>query len=525
MPGAFVRLIRAPGLETVAVLAVAAMAAAAVLIATAPHGPRVSTDSVFYLSTSDNLRSGHGLLSFKGTPLTTLPPGFPVVNAAVGEVAGESLLAARLLNSLCLGFIVIAGWMLLRRHVGSKALRLAGVVGLAIAPTLFVISSAVWSEPLFVALALATALGLEMALERPRQWRWVVVTGLLAGCSFSVRYSGTWLCASGAFVLLAATRRAMPRRERAQRAGLFLLVAGIVPVLVVLRNLQLTPGYLLGGHGKSMTSLGQNLSDAAGGISRWFIPDVPAGALRAEFLAALLAAFGVWLVGRRRLPRPRGRGQDAGRSTDGPHRPPVWPLGVLAFGYVAFLLASASTAYLDPIDPRLLSPAFVPAVVVALAGLDRLLSSSASRGALVAVGAGVVVMWIGAQLHVTRVEFNRLRHNGSGFTARPWRGSALVSLLRGRGVSPTFSNFTDALFFLTSTRADCWPSRSVSVCRQSGPNLARVRAADPAYLAWFAEPGHARPYVPAALVPRLRLIEVASVSGGRLYRVRATPAP
>jgi 4-amino-4-deoxy-L-arabinose transferase-like glycosyltransferase len=516
----FAKLIRAAGLEGAAAVAAAAIAAAAILIATAPHGPRVSTDSVFYLSASDSLRAGQRLVVYDGSPLTQVAPGFPVAIAVVGEVAGGGLLGARIVNSLCLGFIVLAGWVLLRRHVGSRASRLAGVAGLASAPTLFVISSAAWSEPLFIAVVLATALAVEMVLERPGARRWVIVAGLVAGCSVAVRYSGIWLIATAAFVFLAANRRASTLRVRVQRTALFLLVASIVPALVVQRNLRLTK-HPFAIYGKSATSVAQNLSAAADEITGWLVPGAAASAVRAVLLAALIAGFGMSIVSWTRRARSPGRTSDGGRSTVGQRRVPLWPLGLLASGYVVFLVIAASTENLDPVGPRLLSPAFVPAVVLALAGLDRLLASSVSRGALIAVGAGVVVMWLAAQLDVTRMDFNYLRHNGSGFTDRPWRGSELVSLVRRRGTPPTFTNFPEALFFLTSIRSRCWPSLTPTVCGRSAPDLTRGGAGGPAYLAWFTASGRTHPFVPPALVGRLQLIEVASVPDGRLYRVRA----
>jgi hypothetical protein len=46
----------------VTLVALAVIAAGVLaLVATAPHGPRVSTDSVLYISTADSLRAGDGL--------------------------------------------------------------------------------------------------------------------------------------------------------------------------------------------------------------------------------------------------------------------------------------------------------------------------------------------------------------------------------------------------------------------------------------------------------------------------------
>ena len=499
---------------------VAAISAAAVLTATAPHGPRVTSDSVYYLSTADSIRAGHGLVAFDGVQVTHWPPGFPGTVAVVGEVAGaNSVLGARILNALCLAFIVLAGWVLLRRHVSSPALRLGGVAGLAIAPTLFVISSSAWSEPLFVALMLAATLGLELALERPGVHRWVIVSALLAGASFFVRYSGIWLLATGAFVLLVANRSALTRRERVQRAALFLIIASVLPALVIERNLRLTNGYPFSQRGGPNISVADAAADEALAIGRWLVPEAATSGVRAALATLLLGALAAWTVSwTRRRHTPDSR-RDHSRLSDNSQRVPLWPLALLASGYLAFLLGSVATAYTDPIGPRLLSPAFVPGVVVAFAGVDRLLARSAPRDSLVAACAAGIVMWLGAQALATRGEFNRLRADGAGYTEQRWRSSELLALVRDRGIRPTFTTRTDALYFGTAIRAGCWPTQTPTVCTQSGPNLNLLAVSRSAYLAWFAEPGRTRPFMPAALMRRVRLTEVARVADGRLYRV------
>lgn len=490
------------------------VAAAAILIATAPHGPQVTTDSVHYLSMADNLRSGHGLISFSGSPVTVFPPGFSIVLAGAGEIADSSLLGVRILNALCMAFVVVAGWLLLRRHVRTRALRLAGVASLAVAPTLFLISSSAWSEPLFVSLVLAAALAMETAVEQPRARRWVVAAALLAGASFAVRYSGMWLIGTAGFVLLAANRITVNRRERVQRGGLFLLIASIVPALVVVRNLGLDEGLPLGAHGTAATSFSENASATVDVIRGWLLPDVEALSLRSELVAALIAAAAVAVLSWRRGPDRHARE---------PARAPLWPLALLAFGYLLFLLASTARVFTDPIGPRLLVPAFVPMLVVAFSVVDRLVATPVSRVPLAAAVAGVVVLWLGAQLQVTRGAFSSLRHNGAGYTEARWRNSELASLVRDRAPRYVVTNYPAPLYFVTSIPSGCWPNPTPPLCGPSGPDLGPFEAADPAPLAWFSEPGHELPSVPPPLVRRLRVTEVARVVDGRLDRVRVLP--
>jgi hypothetical protein len=157
-------------LEAAVVVVAATVAATGVLVATAPHGLAVTPDSVHYLSAADSLRAGHGLIGFDGVPLTHFAPGFPVAVAAVWEVAASSMQSARILNALCLAWIVLCGWALLRRLVASPVLRLVGAAGLAVAPTLYTVSVTAWSEPLFIAIVLASVLTLTIGLDRERDW-------------------------------------------------------------------------------------------------------------------------------------------------------------------------------------------------------------------------------------------------------------------------------------------------------------------------------------------------------------------
>jgi dolichyl-phosphate-mannose-protein mannosyltransferase len=492
-----------------AVAGVAAVIAGAGILAATTLGPGVSTDSVFYLGASDSLRAGDGLRAFDGSPMTVFPPGFPVALAVVGAVVGEAELAARVLNALCVAAIVLLAWLLLRRHVRSTPLRLAGVLAVAGAPALFINSAVALSEPLFLVFVLAAALALERAIESPDRRRWAAVAGFLMGAAFCVRYTGTWFIAAGALILLVANRDVVGARGRLTRAAAFLVAATPLPALVVGRNLGLGEGHPLGASRATGRSVGQNLSDLGEGLKQWLLPPEAAGALRVSLLAVALAVALALVVRCRAVARREPAG-----------RPPLWPLALLGGGYLAFLLASTSASYVDPIATRLLVPAFVPLVVVAVAGLDRLVAAGpVLRTPIAAAVALTMLLWLAAEAQATRWHYVVRRHQGFGYTELRWQHSQLVALLRQRGIRPDYTNMADALFFLTGDPARCWPSLEITYCRGSAPDLSRLRDPRPAHLAWFAEYGRAGPFVPRAVGRRVRLVEVAAVADGRLYRV------
>lgn len=499
--------------EPVLVVLAAAGGVVAALVASAPHGPRVTTDSIVYLSTSDNLRAGHGLVSFEGSSITQYPPGFPMLLAGLAALVGGSLEAARIVDAACLGAIVVLAWLLLRRHVGSAALRVGGAVGVALSPALFFVSSAAWSEPSFIVLELATLLALGAALTGEHGRRWAAVAGLLAGGAFCIRYSGLWLVLTAPLVLLIGRVGAAALRERALRAALSLAVGGVAVVVVVQRNLRLTDGYALGNRGPANTSAGRALRDTAAELGRWLVPSdasTPVRVVGLVALVALAALVGAAVTRGRRQARPPAVRRMA----------PAWPLAVFVAGYVVLLLVS-TRGYLDPIGARLLSPLFVVLVVLALVGLDRVVARTGTRRVVVAALA-LVAAWLVAEAQTTVDELRVLHRDGAGYSEPQWRRSALVALVRRHGPRPTYSNRTDALYFRASMTASCWATRRPTTCIGAGPDLTLLGPRGSGYLAWFTEPDGPRPYLPPEVAGRVRLTVVRRVADGALYRVRRT---
>jgi hypothetical protein len=371
-----------------------------------------------------------------------------------------------------------------------------------------------YSEAPFIALLVATILLLELAIERPAQRRWLLLAGLAAGSSVALRYSGLFFVGMAGAILLTARPRAASLAVRARRAALFGLAAAVVPAAVVVRNLHLD-GRPFGPRLDPYFSVAELVTDTLTAMKWWLLPPDASRTLRVLLAVALAAlAVGViltWARGARS--GARGGGAPTGRRPG----PALWPLALMAGGYVAFLIAYGTLALVGPIDERFLAPAFVPAAVLALAGADRLVARRAPPVVLAACAA-VILAWLGVQASASRAQLTQLRHDGLVYTSVYWRESPLIALARRH--RPAFTNQTDALYFVTSIRASCWPSQGLTVCSGRGPDLERLRSGAPAYMAWFTQQGRTRPYVPPALRSQVRMTPVAIVADGGLYRVR-----
>lgn len=129
------------------------------------HGPGMSPDSVTYLSAARNLAAGHGYTDFTGQALTTFPPGYPALVAVLHVLGFSIATAARVVNAVSFGAVVLLAGTLIRRHTSSRAVALGATALVAVSPALINIASNAWSEPLFCALVLAFVLALEDGMD------------------------------------------------------------------------------------------------------------------------------------------------------------------------------------------------------------------------------------------------------------------------------------------------------------------------------------------------------------------------
>jgi hypothetical protein len=490
-------------------MVVAALAALAGMIATAGPGPLVTPDSVDYLSSAGHLADGDGLVAYDGELLVLFPPGFPAVVAALSWTASiEPLLAARIVNSVAFATIVVLGWLLVRRHVDTPALRLAGVVAIAAGAPLAVIVTAAWSAPLFVVAALAALLLLEAFLDAPERRGLLIGAAAAAAAAFYFRHVGIAVVITGCAALLLAPDASLRRRIR-WTLGFGALASALIGIWLA-RNLLETSS-LVGDRLQGGLPLGTAIEDAFTVISAWFLPaSVPD---TAAIVVLLLAAVSL--------------GYAAVRAQDSARRSALAPLALFTAIFVALMIASAVGTELDRLDDRLLSPVYVPGVVLALAAADSLFTSGSGRWMRSALGAAVVVA-VGLTATTAVKTLGDVARDGGGYTTGSWRDSPVLALLGKRAPDlPVFSNRSRPVAFVADVDAACWPGDSAATCKGSANEPIdigeRVREAGGGIVVWVKPRASApEPLAP----PGIAVVELESAGDGSLYcAARESPAP
>jgi hypothetical protein len=447
-----------------------------VIIATR-WGVGTSPDSAAYLGTAANLSRGLGLTLPYGAGgiLTQFPPLYPIALALAGVIAGDLGIGARGLQALMLGgnLVVIAAFLL---RIG----RWAPYVGLGFivaAPSMLLVHSMAWSEPLFIFLGYSGLFLLAQGLNESRR-SFVWGAAVLLGLACVTRLMGLAFVLTGVLVILVQPAL----RRKALQAVAFGAIA-LLPLLGWLEWAAATTGSLANRtFGLHMIGRSQ-LQQIVGTMAGWLLlpQELPGWAKGVVLMAVGLAIAGlVWLPLRRR-PAPSADSRIEARP--GPPTE-VRLVTILILAYVAVL--AVATSLLDanvPWDDRILAPLFVACVILGAAAIDRLLTRGlarrdAPRAAWVAPMIGLLLtVWV---IGIATRSANFLAtayYEGLGFRHRVWRQSQTVVRLEALPLDAAiFSNSPEAIYLATGRAARFLP-------RQSFPTSGRV---NPSYAAEIA---------------------------------------
>jgi hypothetical protein len=497
--------------EPVFVVVAGLAAAAAILLVTGPHGPALSPDSAAYVSAAEHLADGEGLTAYGGSKFVHWPPGFPLLLAALVEIFEVSAITAgRVANAVLLACITGVAWLVLRRVVTSATVRVVDVSLVAGATSLHMVSSYVWSEPLFVLMTLLALLALNEAIRRVDSADWLIVAALVASSCFFVRYIGVVVIATGTVAILVAGWRQLSHRRRLTRAAVFAGIASAGPVAWVVRNLSVSDT-VAGGRAPADASLAQNAHDVVRGLGALVVPPaVPARGVVLILLCAVTAAA---------LLQVRSTGLGGGR------RFARLLAGFFAL-YLVVLVATSSMSSTGPLEDRLLSPVFVPLVALAAAVLDRAaVRWHERRGPYWAlVGPGALAL-CAAGLAWGTAEAGRATADGLDYAGPRWRDSDLVATVERAHLPATvYSNVPGGLFLHTSIDARCWPDELAlgAPCnglRTESADLARQIGDEPAALILFSPDYRGQEGTPE--IPRaLRVTRTTDATDGGVYVLR-----
>lgn len=431
---------------------------AIIILINTPLGIGVANDSVFYLSSAENLLVGRGLSWPLGgdelKPLTHYPPLYPLTLAGLGLIGFDLVQGARLLAAVLFGTnIVLLGWLVFR-HSKSWPAAVAASVLAGVSPILIDIHLMAMTEPLFLFFLLAT-LALLAEYMKGASIGYLIVAGVTAGLTGITRYIGISVLVTGFLILILMGR--IGWRRRLVNACLFAGL-GLTPLSIwYLRN------FLLTGSTANRSLLYHplkysNLQAGAYTASIWLLPPtVPFRIRVVVFLMVLFTLAGLLLWRGKRILQAR-----TGNKATEVHN--LWLVGsLIIFILVYGLLLFFSLTFIDAstrLNARILSPAYTVALLIIFIvfGLGWF---ELPRGRFVPQAiAGLWVVLLASYSFRSVDILHTIRTEGSGFTGRVWQTSetvAVVGELEPGGI--LYSTEALPLYFLTGRPAYWVPEK------------------------------------------------------------------
>lgn len=509
--------------------AVSLVGFATVLAETARYGIGISPDSVGYIEQARRLAEPGAIERVLGSPeFVTQPPLYPLALACLERITGaDPAVAVRTFNATLLAAVIYAACTSLLFAAGRRvhaAVAVTAPIYILSSRSLHEVFGMAWSEPLFILLSVLFLVSLARYL-RAGEAAALFFAAVLATAAVFVRYSGVTLIATGALVIPFAAR--LSARAKIRHGVLFAASTAGLFGLWALRNHHLT-GTPLGARDPALYPFAENAARMFAIAQAHLLPGGEEIGLWGK-AAAGLAIAGLALSSL--LPRRASIVADLVAA-----RAVVIPCAVFAFVFCGFTLATSSLVAYDPIDFRLLSPAFLPLWAIAAVILNAAIRAEGNEGTPRSARYRAIALIVLLSIQPARQyirDFAEWREQGRGLSRSVWAESPLLASLRNGeilgGVRPVFSDMRSVIVWYVGGSVKNAPARTGCTGRTgAAARQCFLDTVDPeffdSYLVDFSAQRYAYYYTLEELREFVDLETVTKTEDGRVVRVsrRAT---
>ena len=442
-----------------------------VLIAlfTQHSGIGISPDSVQYLSVANHMVERFSFTDFNNEPFVLFPLGYPIFLALIKIVFPFSIKAfLPILNALIFASILFCCSAILRESIKMNGFtRLLILLLLACSPALLEVYTMLWSETLFILISLFFVLAAKKYVYLSSISS-LLLLACIAAIGFSVRYVGIVFVLTGGVLILFN-----PQLKFIQKL-LHGLLMGFLGASLAIFNLvrnTMVSGTYTGVREKSIRGFGDNLQDIGAVIGYWFpIPEAQQHLAVVVLILFLLIAFSLVVY--------------HCIQAQYYHRYSTI-IALFLLVYIFFMLITASISRFETLSSRLLSPIFIP-IILLLAFLVERLMIGKIKTIRVLISLAFLGFYGFVQFH--QYKLNRDTWEGVGFAGIPgysedqWTRSPMVAFIKkdlSKYQPPVFANANDALYYLTGINTVALPHKDIP------KEIAQFKTNQHFYLIWF----------------------------------------
>ena len=525
----------------IAILLAAFLGAAHLLIRTSNYGPELNHDSWTYISVAENIAAGDGLKDWLQRAHVSSGPLYPLLVASFGVLGFDPVSIGRFLNIIGFGLIILITGYQLRHHIRHSFLAVIGSVAVMTSYGMTEFSSHLMTETSYILFSLLALVQMWTFLESDNhRVAPLVLSAVFTSLAMATRYIGISLIITGVILILSEKKFVLRYRLK------YIMLYSSIPI--TLFGIWLTRNWLLVETlTRDDTKFESQLLDYIKAYSDIFVSHTLMLHLGFDWLIYLSVTLIILVIW-----KEKGKHKYQSESFEAQRRQGYATLfalyGLYTLIYVATLVAvSYRIDHADMLDPRFLTPIYVPIIIIVLVLLDLLLK--------VALKNSDAIPWITICILLTGIlsSINLSIRRNIDYTTRNLQLNAKPYLFESYGYSynmdiliylrnnpldgPIYSNGLHILYWLTDVPLGgiIIDDRGSASCLTWVRSL--TRSSDPSYITYFTSGIERIDFVEeqfnACNIPELEsdpniqnyMKRIVEKYDGIVYRVTAPPGP
>jgi len=274
---------------------------------------------------------------------------------------------------------------------------------------------------------------------------------------------------------------------------------------------------LVGHRAGSSYSFTENIILYFNTIFRWFLP-IQINNLQL-FLFLLFAAAGIFSL----LLIMKNRGKDESVSEK------IYPVLLFILLYSAIIIISSTTTAYDKIDNRLLSPLFIPVIIIMCFIIDIIYewySKHFKQKIITFLFFAFIIIWMQTPIEKTIYELKYyMKQSGREYESNSWKNNSIINYLNSNkhlGESYSFySNVPEAVYLLTDIETKWSPQKTL----YNSPEIINVKAEmkgkwnikGKSCIVWFSNIDRKFLFSIDELKEIIHMVKIAQFTDGEIY--------
>ena len=455
-----------------------------IVLFTHHSGIGVSRDSIAYISAANSFIEGRGFIEYDNVPLALFPAGYPIILGIVQFITHcPIIVVGAYFNALLFATVIYLLACIIKQQVyPNKVIAFTLIAVLVFAVPLHEDFYMLWSESVFILLEVLLIITLTHYFQKQLKYCYYLSV-FIASYAAITRFAGiTFIVVPGLFLIL-NTNISLWKRWKNIIAG---IIAGITPLAInLIRNYYCTTE-VAGNRQRGIYTLYENISFSGKVFGEWFYNSALKSATTFSIgliVLLLFISYSIFIL--IRIYKYRSKMAYYKVAT------------VYGSIYYVFMLITATLSRYETINNRLLSPLFIPLLLLLIHIGERIINSAlfASLQRAKAIVITIIFVVLLSKEVIASYDFYIDTEEGGigGYTEDSWRESETIRYVNEHinqynklsvNDIPVYSNSAHALYLYTNTYFNLLPEK------KHQNRIENLYKQPSFYVIWFNEEGN-----------------------------------